>query len=116
MNVLHDLKSLATKYVEAEGSKDYAAIEAMVTPDVAFKGPFTNLSGSGEHVAALQRMAPVWQRNEMRNVFAHGDQACAVYDFVTTTSQKIPCVEVLTFRDDKICDIVLFFDQAAFAK
>lgn len=55
-------------------------------------------------------------RNEVREVFADGDRACVVYDFVTDTpAGAVPCVELVTVRDGRITAIELIFDRVAFA-
>lgn len=116
MQTTIDLKSTATAYIEAVGNKDFASVEAVLAPDVAFKGPFMQLNSSAEFMGALRRLAPILERNDIRYVFADEDRACIVYDFVTSTeSGSIPTIEVVTFRDNKISAIELFFDRMQFA-
>jgi ketosteroid isomerase-like protein len=61
-------------------------------------------------------LLPALVRNEVREVFADGDRACVVYDFVTDTAAgAVPCVELVTVRDGRITGIELIFDRVAFA-
>ena len=116
MQATTDLKSLAVRYIEAAGSKDYAAITPMLAPDVTFKGVAFETRGAEEFIAPFKRMAPVWVRSDIRNVFVEGDQVCVIYDFVTDTDAvSVPCIELITFRDEKITRVELFFDRVQFA-
>ncbi len=116
MDTTIDLKSSATAYIEAVGNKNFAAVEALLASDVAFKGPFMQLNSAAEFVGALRRLASILERNDVRYVFADDERACIVYDFVTSTeSGSIPTIEVLTFRDGKIAGVELFFDRMQFA-
>lgn len=61
-------------------------------------------------------MGPVWQGNVIHAAFAEGDRACVVYDCVTDTEAgSVPCVELITFRDERIVRVELFFDRVQFA-
>jgi len=116
MGTTIDRKSIAAAYIDAVGKKDFASVEGMLAPDLAFKGPFMQLASAAEFIGALRRLSPILDRNDIRYVFADADRACVVYDFVTSTaSGSIPTIEVVTFRDDKIAAIELFFDRMQFA-
>lgn len=111
-----DLKTLAARYIEAAGAKDYGFLEEVLALDVAFKGPFMACDSAEAFVGALRRMAPIWERNVIRALFSEGDRACVVYDFVTSTEAgAISTVELLTFRGDRIQSVELLFDRVQFA-
>jgi len=116
MQTISDLKALATRYVEACGQHDYDSVAQCLAPDVAFKGPNTQTTGVEAYLAALKRMAPIWKGNHIRKVFADDTSACVIYDFITSTEAgSIPAIELLTYRDDRIASIELFFDRVQFA-
>lgn len=116
MQATTDRKTAAARYIQAVSDKKYALVEEILAPDLAFKGPFMSSNSSAEFVGALRRMAPVWDRSDVRAIFAEGDQACVVYDFVTSTDAgSIRSVELLTFRDDRIARVELLFDRTQFA-
>jgi ketosteroid isomerase-like protein len=109
-------KTLVAQYIEAVGAKDYDAVSRYLSPDLSFKGPFMQSESADAFIASLKRMAPIWEANRIREVFAEGDRACVIYDFVSNTEAgAMPCIELLTFRDDRIASIELFFDRAQFA-
>jgi hypothetical protein len=111
-----DVASLAIRYIEAAGAKQYETVATLLAPDVSFTGPFTTLRSADAFVAALRRLEPIWEHTVVRAAFANGDRACVTYDFQTNTEAgSLPCVEVLTIRDARIQSVELFFDPAQFA-
>lgn len=116
MRTATDLKSRAISYVEAAGGKDADTLEKLLADDVMFIGPFTKTTGAADYMNALQRMAPIWDRSDVREAFTSGSKACVAYDFITKAQTALTCVEVLTFEEERITHIELFFDPAAFAQ
>jgi hypothetical protein len=109
-------KTLAARYIEAAGSKNYDAVFQYLAPDVSFRGPVMRSESAEAFVGSLKRMAPIWEQNRIREIFADGNRVCVIYDFVSTTpAGTMPCIELLTFAGDRITDIELFFDRAQFA-
>ena len=107
--------AIARTYIEAVGAHDLEAVGGLLSDDLAavFAG---GTIGKQEWIAALARLLPALVRNEVREVFADGDRACVVYDFVTDTpAGAVPCVELVTVRDGRITAIELIFDRVAFA-
>lgn len=107
--------AIARTYIEAVGAHDLATVGGLLSDELAavFAG---GTIGKQEWIAALDRLLPALVRNEVREVFADGDRACVVYDFVTDTpAGAVPCVELVTVRDGRITAIELIFDRVAFA-
>lgn len=107
--------AIARTYIEAVGAHDLATVDGLLSDELAavFAG---GTIGKQEWIAALARLLPALVRNEVREVFADGDRACVVYDFVTDTpAGAVPCVELVTVRDGRITAIELIFDRVAFA-
>lgn len=107
--------AIARTYIEAVGAHDLATVDGLLSDELAavFAG---GTIGKPEWLAALARLLPALVRNEVREVFADGDRACVVYDFVTDTpAGAVPCVELVTVRDGRITAIELIFDRVAFA-
>lgn len=111
-----DRKTLAARYIEAAGAKDYDALARSVAPDVTCKGPFMQIAGADAFIAALKRMSPIWEGNRIREVFCEGERACVIYELVSNTEAgAVPCIELLTFAGDRISAVELFFDRVQFA-
>jgi hypothetical protein len=99
--------------VEAVGDKDLSKIEALLAPDVEYTGPAMTLSTAAEVLTALRRIGAILVRNEIRRVFADGNEACVIYDFVTDTAiGSVPTVEWLRIEGGRIRSVKLYYDRA----
>lgn len=106
---------IARRYIEAVGDHDLDAVGDLLADDLSavFAG---GTLGRDEWLAALKRLLPALVRNDIREVFADGDRACVVYDFVTDTpAGAVPCVELVTVEGGMITRIELIFDRVTFA-
>jgi hypothetical protein len=104
---------IARAYVHAFGDKELGKIEALLAPDVEYTGPAMTLSSAPEVLTALRRIGAILVRNEIRRVFAEGNEACVIYDFVTDTSLgTVPTVEWLTIVGGRIRSVRVYYDRA----
>lgn len=111
-----NLHGIASAYVEAAGRAQDERLPALLDPDIEFRGPYVTLRGAQQYLAALQRLAPVRLRHDLRKVFVDGQDVCVIYDFVTDTpAGAVPFVEWLKFEGGKVRSIQLFFDREQFA-
>ncbi|MGH1549269.1 nuclear transport factor 2 family protein [Leifsonia poae] len=110
-----DTETIARRYIQAVGAHDEEPLADLL--DVALVAEFAGTTSDKDGwLKAIHRLLPALVRNEIREVFADGDRACVVYDFVTDTSAgAVRCVELLTVRDGRIAHIELLLDRAAFA-
>ena len=105
-------KTLTLEYLNAVGSQQYDKVEALVAPDVQFRGPSMTRTSAAELVAALKRLGAIHVRNEVKRLFVDGDEVCVIYDFVTDTpSGALPTIEWLRFDGDRIRSIDLYYDR-----
>ncbi len=107
--------AIARRYIEAVGDHDLDTVGGLLADDLSsiFAG---GTLGRDEWLGALKRLLPALVRNDIREVFADGDRACVVYDFVTdTVAGAVPCVELVTVEGDTITRIELIFDRVTFA-
>jgi limonene-1,2-epoxide hydrolase len=113
-----EVAKLVADYMKAVDGRDFAAITAMLTPDFEFDGPGApSITGTEAYVAALRRIAPINERNDVKRVWVDGDEACVIYDFVTNTQVgALPSVEWFTIRDGKISRIRLIFHDQPWSK
>ncbi|MGO4492200.1 nuclear transport factor 2 family protein [Arthrobacter sp. 2YAF22_2] len=106
---------MARSYIEAVGTHNMDALNNLLDDDLVatFAGSTFDKEGWSK---ALKRLLPVLVRNDVREVFTTEDRACVVYDFVTDTAAgAVRCIELLTIQADKIREIELLLDRAAFA-
>lgn len=106
---------IARRYIEAVGRHDLDTVGDLLADDLA-AGFAGGAFGKAEWLAALKRLLPALIRNDIREVFAEGDRACVVYDFVTDTpAGAVVCVELVTVEADAITRIELILDRVTFA-
>jgi hypothetical protein len=81
-----DRKALALAYLDAVAKQQYDKVEALLVPNLHFKGPAMTRTSAQEFVGALKRLAAIHLRNDIKRVFVDGDDVCVIYDFVTDTT------------------------------
>ena len=114
-NTMEQSATIARRYIQAVGAHDLDTVRGLLADDLSalFAG---GTLGRDEWLGALKRLLPALVRNDIREVFADGDRACVVYDFVTDTpAGAVPCVELVTVEDGGITRIELILDRVAFA-
>ncbi|MEV7135417.1 nuclear transport factor 2 family protein [Arthrobacter sp. NPDC093128] len=109
------VEGIARSYIQAVGSHNMEALENLLGEDLLATFAGTTLDKAG-WTTAIKRLLPALVRNEIREVFSAQDRACVVYDFITDTpAGAVRCIELLTVNADKISEIELVLDRAAFA-
>jgi hypothetical protein len=109
------VEGIARSYIQAVGSHDMEALENLLSEDLLATFAGTTLDKAG-WTTAIKRLLPALVRNEIREVFSAQARACVVYDFITDTpAGAVRCIELLTVTADKISEIELVLDRAAFA-
>lgn len=107
-----DPKTLTLAYLDAVAKKEYRALEHMLAPDLDFQGPSMSRTTAREFIGALERLSVIHVRNEVKRVFAEGNESCVVYDFVTDTpAGALPMLEWLRFDGSRIAAIRLYYDR-----
>ena len=108
----HDRKALALEYLNAVATRDYATVERLLAPKLAFRAPSMTRSSSADFIGALKRLSAVHVRSDVKRVFVEGDEVCVIYDFVTDTAQgALPTIEWLHFDAGRIQAIDLYYDR-----
>ena len=108
-------KEVALAYIEACGRKDLDAVATLLAPGVRFVGPGNELTGAPAYLAVLRRLGPVWERSDVKHIFADGSDVCVIYDFVTNTQAgAVPIVEWLRIEAAKVAAVTLIFDRLTF--
>lgn len=113
---MSDIKTAATAYLDAWRRKDAGALQALLAPDVGFKGPMAQTQGRDAFMAAVTRMFPLLEDVVVRELLVEGETAVVIYDFVCAA--PIGCcrtAELLSFAAGKISRSELFFDARPFA-
>jgi hypothetical protein len=107
-----DPRELVTAYIQAVGERRLEALPPLLEPDAQFTLGDNTVRGRDAFVGAFRRLLPIIDRNEIRHLFIDGDEACVVYDFVTSTPVgPVLSVEFLRLRDGRIASSVLVFER-----
>jgi hypothetical protein len=107
-----DPRELVTSYVNAVGERRLEALPPLLDPDAQFTLGDNTVRGRDAFVNAFRRLLPIIDRNEIRHLFVDGDEACVVYDFVTSTPVgPVLSVEYLRLRDGLIASSTLVFER-----
>jgi len=107
-----DRKTLALEYLNAAGTQQHRKLEALLAPDLQFRGPSRTLTSAAEVVGALKQLSAIHVRNDVKRVFVDGDEVCVIYDFVTDTpAGALPTIEWLRFEGERIRSIDLYYDR-----
>lgn len=107
-----DPKTVAIDYLDAVAKKDLDRVGELLAPDLHFKGPSMTRTTAEDFIGALRGLGAIHVRNDLRRVFADGDEVCVIYDFVTDTpAGALPMIEWLRVRDGRIRSIDLFYDR-----
>jgi ketosteroid isomerase-like protein len=109
-------EATALAYLDAVATKDLGRLETLVTPDVQFTGPASQLRGLRDVRAAFERITPIQVRSDIKRVFSDGNDVCVIYDFVTDTAGALPTIEWLTLANGRIASIKLYYDQVPWLK
>ncbi len=107
-----DTKTLALAYLDAVAKQQYEKLEVLLAPDLQFRGPVTSRTSAQDYIGALKRLAAVHTGNQVKRVFADGDEVCVIYDFVTNTpAGALATIEWLKFDGGRIQSIDLYYDR-----
>ena len=105
-------KALALEYMDAINQQRFDMLEALLAPELTFFSPSTTRSTAREFLAGVKRLTAIHVRNEVKRVFAEGDEVCVIYDFVTDTpAGALPAIEWLHIQEGRIRRIHLYYDR-----
>lgn len=104
-------QDLIRRYIEAEGQKDWTAIESLLDQNLRFRLGDKEI-GKAEYLGVLKRLGIVWNGNQVKRIFVDGNEAVALYDFISDTpTGAVPCVEWIRLRGGKIIEIDFLFER-----
>lgn len=111
----HHKAKLAEKYYTLISKKDAESIKQYLHPDVEFHGPLATLKGQDAVVQATSNFMKTFKSLTIRTKFDTEDQAMVVYDVdIPGIKSDFPGASLLSFQDDLISKIELFYDASCF--
>jgi hypothetical protein len=107
-----DPRQLVTSYIQAVGERRLEDLSPLLEPDAQFTLGDNTVRGRDAFVGAFRRLLPIIERNDIRHLFIDGDEACVVYDFVTSTPVgPVLSVEHIKLQDGRIASTTLVFER-----
>lgn len=107
-------KQIAKEYYTAVGKKDLSALEKFLHPDVKLKGPLSKPEGKSAVIESVKFFTTQFKTLKVEDVFAEQDRAVVVYITDFPGVGEIKSVALVSFKDDLIAQLELFFDPRPF--
>lgn len=105
----------AEAYYKAMSDKDLSGMAQNVHADVRFLGPLGEMVGKEVFIEAVGQFMSLYDKISLRAKFAAGDQVMVAYDLICPEPSGVFRVAALiTFKDNLIYRIELFFDARPF--
>jgi hypothetical protein len=109
--------NIAEHYYEAMNNKDLNKIALYLHPKVEFLGPLAQLEGKEAVLESAKGFLGIVDSVKMRVKFASGNQVMLAYDLnCVSPIGTIRVAALMTFEDNLISSIELFFDARVFDK
>lgn len=109
--------NIAEHYYEAMNNKDLDEIALYLHPKVKFLGPLAQLEGKEAVLESAKGFLGIVDSVMMRTKFASGNQVMLAYDLnCVSPIGTIRVAALMTFEDNLISSIELFFDARVFYK
>ncbi len=117
MNATHKNIEIAENYYQAMGSKNLAALQQYIHPEIEFIAPLARTNGKEDFLEAAKKFMALFKTLTIETTFGKEDKAVVVYhldcsDFVA----NIRAVALLTFKEELIRSIELFYDPRPFVR
>lgn len=106
---------LAEEYYKAMKSKDLPRIEGYLHPEVHFLSPLAEAKGKEAVLEGIKKFISFFNDLNVRAKFGSENQAVIIYDVdCSEPIGSIRTTALLTFKENLISDIELFFDAGVF--
>jgi len=114
---MSDNINIAELYSEAMNNKDLNKIALYLHPKVKFLGPLAQLEGKEAVLESAKGFLEIVDSVKMRVKFASGNQVMLAYDLnCVSPIGTIRVAALMTFEDNLISAIEVFFDARVFDK
>lgn len=109
--------SLAKAYYQAMGEKNTSEMAKYLDPKVHFVGPLADIKGKEAVLDGVKMLLPFFEKLTIRAIFGSNDQVMMAYDLKCAVPiGTFRVAALLTFKNNLITQIELFFDARPFDK
>ena len=107
----------AEGYYQAMGRKSVADVEGHIHPEVEFIAPLARMKGKEAFLEAARKFVTLFNTLKIHATFGEGDKAVVVYDLdCPSPVGSLRAVALMSFKDELISCIELFYDPRPFVK
>lgn len=107
-----DTKAIGVAYYKALGEKNIELVKEYLHPDIQFSDPQEKVIGREAVLKAAQGFTGIFKSLTIRAQFGSENQAMIVYDVeIPGLSKKLKAASLLTFQEELISKIELFYDS-----
>lgn len=114
--ILEKNKMLVSDYITAAGLWQYKLLREYLHPDFEFNGAL-HLHSANDYLKMIKEHAQsgpakIVLKNDIKAIFADGNEACVIYDVITDTAvESVPFFEKIIIKDGKIVSTEVKFDR-----
>ncbi len=117
MNKTEAKTSVARAYYQAMGKKDIAEVDKCIHPDVEFTAPLAKTEGKEAFLEGAKMFTTVFDTLSIHAEFEKNDKVVIVYDLSCPKPiGNLRAVAYMSFKEDLISSIELFYDPRPFLK
>ena len=105
---------IARQYMQIfYGGQSLDLLYELFAEDFSFIGPFYQFDSVHSYIESLKSDPPMGCDYKIIKAYEDDDSACLVYEFIKPGASTL-MTQLFEINDEKITDIVLVFDTAAF--
>lgn len=112
-----DTKAIGVAYYTALGEKNIETVKKYLHPDIQFIDPQEKIVGKEAVLQAAKGFTSIFKSLTIRTKFGSEDQAMIVYEVeIPGLAKKLQAASLLSFQDELISKIELFYDSSGLGK
>ncbi|MGH8500907.1 MAG: nuclear transport factor 2 family protein [Gammaproteobacteria bacterium] len=112
------VRDMVDAFLDAIGARDFEQAQRCLSADEFFYlSPIETFDNAADFIADVSRVGTILKRIDRRKLFVDGDQACAIFNLITTMDalSNTRIAQWMKVKNGKIVSIEVFFDAHAYA-
>ena len=107
--------NMALSYYSAMQNKDFDTMAKFLSDNICLISPLAEIKGKKEVLIAAQNFGDMLADIQIRSKFSNNDQVMLAYDMIVPEPiGKFRAAALMSFKENKITRIELFYDARAF--
>lgn len=112
------VRDLVDCFLDAIEAREFEQAQRCLSGDEFFYlSPIETFANAADFIADASRVGPILKRIDRRKLFVDGDEACAIFNLITTIDAlaNTRVAQWMKVRNGKIVSIEVFFDAHAYS-